>query len=241
MGVRDTELGGRSRNAAERFALLDHAERIGGLGSWDWWPRTGELLWSDNLFRLFGLEPGSVAPSVELVTAYMHPADVERVEASVAQLATDGDMATFDCRIVRHDGILRDLRAAVTVVEDEDGGTRVVGSVQDVTNERRLGRELAGRAAVSNALNDWKEFETGTRELLSGFATAMDLCFAVLWGPRARVPDDQAHLASAVRGAGVARRRHPRLVSGPHVGDAGSGVGAPRAGVVERARGRRDS
>jgi DNA-binding CsgD family transcriptional regulator len=183
VGVRDTELGDRSRSAAERFALLDHAERIGGLGSWDWRPRTGELLWSDNLFRLFGLEPGSVAPSVELVTAYMHPADVERVEASVAQLATDGDMATFDYRIVRHDGVLRDLRAAVTVVEDEDGGTRVVGSVQDVTNERRLGRELAGRAAVSNALNDWKEFETGTRELLSGFATAMDLCFAVLWVP----------------------------------------------------------
>lgn len=181
--MRETELRDRSPNAAERFALLDHAERIGELGSWDWRPRTGELLWSDNLFRLFGLEPGSVTPSVELVIAYMHPADVERVEASVAQLTTDGGMATFDYRIVRHDGVLRDLRAAVTLIEDEDGGTRVVGSVQDVTDERRLGRELAARVAVSNALNDWKEFESGTRGLLSGFAVAMDLCFAVLWVP----------------------------------------------------------
>jgi PAS domain S-box-containing protein len=179
--LRGTEPGGGK--AAEQLALLDHAEQIGELGSWEWRPQTRELLWSDNHFRLFGLEPGSVTPSVELVIAHMHPADVERVEATMARLASGGDMATFDYRIVRHDGVLRNLRAVVTLVEDEGGRTRAIGSVQDVTNERRLARELAARAAVSNALNDWKEFETGALGLLSGLATAMELCFAVLWVP----------------------------------------------------------
>ena len=51
-----------SAHEARRLALFDRAERIGGLGSWEWIPQTGELLWSDNLFRLFGHEPGAVAP-----------------------------------------------------------------------------------------------------------------------------------------------------------------------------------
>ena len=48
-----------------RFALLTQAEQIAGLGSWEWTPDTGRLLWSDNHLRLFGMEPNAVIPTPE--------------------------------------------------------------------------------------------------------------------------------------------------------------------------------
>ena len=45
--------------------VVDHAERLAGLGSWEWVPATGELVWSDNMFRLYGLEIGAIVPSPE--------------------------------------------------------------------------------------------------------------------------------------------------------------------------------
>jgi hypothetical protein len=52
---------------ARSLALLNQAEQIGGLGSWEWTPAHAELLWSDNLFRLMGVEPGAIVPSVAFV------------------------------------------------------------------------------------------------------------------------------------------------------------------------------
>jgi len=48
---------------------------VGGLGSWEWLPETDEQQWSDNLFRLFGLEPGAIIPTWGYMFERMHPCD----------------------------------------------------------------------------------------------------------------------------------------------------------------------
>jgi DNA-binding CsgD family transcriptional regulator len=170
--------------AAWRLALFDRAERIGGLGSWEWIPTTGELLWSDNLFRLLGHDPGSIIPSPESVLAQVHPKDHDRVAGTVAGLAVGSDLRTVDYRIVRPDGGVRHLQATVAVLDEGDAGERrLVGSVQDVTSERRVDRKLEAYASVSTALDKWVEFESGVEGLLAELAGALDLAFGALWIP----------------------------------------------------------
>jgi DNA-binding CsgD family transcriptional regulator len=74
---------------------LESAERVAQIGSWEWTPETGELLWSDNLFRLFGLEPGSTTPSVELVREMTHADDRELQERELAPRAKSRPSSPF--------------------------------------------------------------------------------------------------------------------------------------------------
>jgi DNA-binding CsgD family transcriptional regulator len=204
--------------------LLDHAERMGLAGSWEWTPSTGELHWSDNYFRLLGLEPGSITPAPGFVLAHAHPQDRERIEAALAEMVGGGDFATLDYRIVRDDDVVRHIRATVVFVDEAEGRPkRFVGSVQDVTAQDSVARKLGAHAAVSKALDDWQEFEHGAQALLAGLATAMNLSFGALWVPERVVLTAKVvwHLedASLATLAHATRDRHPGY-GGPTLGRA---------------------
>ncbi len=173
----------QAQQSLQPMALMDHAERLGGLGSWEWIVETGEVRWSDNLFRIHGLQPRSVTPSLDLVLDFTHPADVADVIVAMATLANDGDIRTVEYRIVRSDTVVRHLRATVESAGGVGQGAHLVGSIQDVTDEQRTARQMAGRAAVSRALDEWHEFEPGARDLLAGLAGAMDFRLGVVWVP----------------------------------------------------------
>ena len=77
-----------SRGRPDR-AALERAEQLAQTGTWEWDLDTDVLLWSDNMFRLLGVEPGSVAPTPEYVIGRVHPDDRDRVEREV-ELAREG-------------------------------------------------------------------------------------------------------------------------------------------------------
>jgi DNA-binding CsgD family transcriptional regulator len=173
-----------SDSEARRLALLDRAERLAGLASWEWIPQTGELFWSDNMFRLFGHDPGSITPSPDAVLDQVHVHDRERVADTLAAVAA-GEADRMDYRIVRADGAVRHLRATVALLDESDPADRhLFGSVQDVTSARRVDRKLEAYASVSAVLDEWVEFEPGARALLSGLGGALDLVFGALWVPQ---------------------------------------------------------
>ena len=64
----------------ERVTLAG-AEQVAKVGTWRFCPDTGELRWSDNLYRLHGLEPGEVEPGREALLDRTHPDDVARLES----------------------------------------------------------------------------------------------------------------------------------------------------------------
>ncbi len=173
----------RSVDQADHLMLVDHAERIAGLGSWRWTPQTGELLWSDNHFRLFGLVPGSCTPTIELVLSFVHPADRRRIERALPVLGTPGH-ENLEYRIVLPGDAVRTLCARVARTEDRSG-SHVVGSVQDVTSDRRVDSNLAARVAVSKALDEWDGFGPGAQALLEGLGGAWDQPLVALWVPEA--------------------------------------------------------
>jgi PAS domain S-box-containing protein len=194
-----SEPDGDSAETEVRRALLEAAEELTQVGSWDWTPREARLRWSDNLFRIFGLEPGEIDPTTEYVFAATHPDDRDHVAGEVEQLRLTGELHPVEYRIVRPDGVVRHLRATLSVADQREGRpNRMVGWVQDVTDRRRAEREIAAHIAVGAALSAWDAFESGATRLLADLAAAMDFVAGVLW-----LPEDDVLVARVVWHSGA--------------------------------------
>lgn len=153
------------------------------MGSWEWSFDSGELTWSDNHYRLFGLEPGAIVPSMLFVIEHTRVEDRPLVrEAIGAMLAGDHPAGDLEYGTIAVDGTTRTLRMTVAALEPHDGlPRRIVGSVQDVSSLRRLDRQLAAHAAVTGGLDRWSSLEQGSRLLLERLADALELPFAAFW------------------------------------------------------------
>jgi PAS domain S-box-containing protein len=117
-------------------AVLDRGEQLAQTGSWEWCLDTDAFVWSDNMFRLFGLDPGEIVPTPADVTRRIHPEDRERVQRSLdsaAQLGTPPPELSY--RVLLPGGTVHVLHSSVpTVTEERDGRpSRLTGSVQDIT------------------------------------------------------------------------------------------------------------
>ena len=167
--------------------LLASAETLAGLGSWERDLRSGRAIWSDEMFRIHGLEPQSVEPTVERLLAIVHPGDRDRIAATLAQVTGrpedvgEGGI-TAEYRAVTAGRGLRHVRFHGRVVRDAAGRpVRWIGSAQDVTDERMTERELYARYAVGQALRDWETRDEGAVALLRRLATALDYPISAIW------------------------------------------------------------
>lgn len=167
-----------------RQALWAWGEKLTQTGCWEHDLATGELIWSDNLFRIFGDDPGAVEPSLEHVLLRTHPDDRARVGAGVRALRETGEHQVIDHRIVRPDGDRRYVRATITVGDPSDGGPdRLVGIVQDLTDSIHAEREIAAHVAVQEALADWEDLARGAHRLMAELITALDCDAGIFWVP----------------------------------------------------------
>ena len=128
--------GGDERQRLER--QLETAQRITHIGSWEWEVATGALRWSDELYRIYGLEPGSAAVSFEWFLTRVHPEDRDRVQGEITGAIGRGGRFAHQERIVRPDGSVRELDTVGEVVADDAGNpVLVTGTCRDITEERR--------------------------------------------------------------------------------------------------------
>jgi len=113
---------------------LAMAQQITHVGSWEWDASTNSVFWSDELYRIYGLEPRSCEITFESFLARVHPEDREDVRRRVSEALQQGGRFAYDERIVRPDGSVR--RLATVGEADRDDGGRVVGLIgtcRDVT------------------------------------------------------------------------------------------------------------
>jgi len=171
--------------AARNEALLEAAEELAQVGSWEWAPVEAAATWSDSVFRIFGLEPGEIVPTPEYVVEHTHPDDRERAIGIVEQLRFRGQLQPVEYRIVRPDHAVRHLRVTLVVAEERGGRPyRLVGWVQDVTERRWAERQITAHFAVAESLVAWDALEPGGERLLAALAEAMGFGTGVLWVPR---------------------------------------------------------
>lgn len=165
-------------------SLLQFAEEMAQMGTWDWRLETDAVRWSDNLYRIFGLEPGEITPTPEYVLEQTHPEDRKRVERQLDSARRKGQLAPLEYRIIRPDGEMRHLRSHQAVIRQAGSRPRrIIGSVQDVTDRRRAERMIAAHLAVAEALAAWKTFDQGAMVLIRDLASELGCATGVLWRP----------------------------------------------------------
>lgn len=118
--------------------LLAESQRSAQVGSWEWDIRTGRLVWSDELYRIYGLDPSQGEVTFEQFSEHIHPDDRALVEETIRGAMEDGEPFSYDHRIVRPDGTVRILQARGRAITDRRGEVvRMIGSGQDVTDRKR--------------------------------------------------------------------------------------------------------
>lgn len=133
---------GSPRDLAEREAQLRAAEESARCGSWTWKPATNEVEWSASLYRLLGV-PTSERASFERFFALIHPADLERVEASSQVAATTGELPPLRYRIRRaSDGRVVHVQATGTAIRLRGEVETLAGILLDISEAVERERAL---------------------------------------------------------------------------------------------------
>src|ERR1700681_2720379 len=143
-------------------AYLAEAEKLTHTGSWVWDPRTEKVLHcSEEMFRIFGLDPRESLPSRENFRQRIHPEDRDWVKKRLERSLREREDAFAEYRVLLPDGTVRHINAAGHPVLDQDGELiEFVGTAVDVTEhkraelERRRLASLVEQAADLMAIND---------------------------------------------------------------------------------------
>jgi PAS domain S-box-containing protein len=123
-------------------AMLAEAQRISHIGSWEWEVAADVVSWSDELYRIYGLDRTSFPGTYDGVLAHVHPDDLELVRTHVARALETGAPYAFRHRFLRADGSTGMVESRGTVVRDEEGSVvRLAGTARDVTQEHEADEE----------------------------------------------------------------------------------------------------
>ncbi len=195
-------------------AYLAEAQRLSHTGSFGWKPSTGEIIWSEETFRIFQYDR-MMKPTAELVLQRVHPDDATLVQQTIERAAQDGKDFDFEHRLLMPDGAVKHVHVVARAERDESGELEFVGAVMDTTETKRAEESLRrseGYLAEAQRLS-----HTGSWASIPAIGEIRyfsEECYRVLgFDPRdgqpryetflQRVhPDDQAMLSEGVEKAG---------------------------------------
>ena len=127
----------------ERTERLQAAQQVARVGSWQWDVETDDVVWSDEIYRIVGYDPGTPAePTFDDWLDAVHPADRDRVREAVATAMETGSYPVFEHRFRRPDGTVRWVRARGEVDVDGEEVVGMTGTVTDITEYEKTRRRL---------------------------------------------------------------------------------------------------
>ena len=133
-----TELRRAEERLRESEASLAEAQRIAHMGNWDWDIKNNTLRWSDEIYRVFSLEPQQFGATYEAFLNSVHPDDREFVQKSVNEALFENRPCSIEHRIILPDGSVRIVHEQGEVSFDENKKPiRMVGTVHDITERKR--------------------------------------------------------------------------------------------------------
>jgi PAS domain S-box-containing protein len=122
-------------------AYLTEAQTLSQTGSFGWRPSTGEIIWSEETFRIFQYDRTTI-PTVELILQRVHPEEEAIVRQTIERASRDGKDFDFEHRLRMPDGSVKHLRVVGRPSKDESGSLEFVGAVMDVSDGKRAEEAL---------------------------------------------------------------------------------------------------
>ncbi len=164
-----TALRGESSRALDEIrrseARLKEAERLALIGNWERDLGSGQLTWSDEIFRILEIDPAGVGANHEAFLASIHPEDREKVDTAYKRCRERREPYRLDYRLLMPDGRLKHLHEECKTYHGADGKPlRSVGTVQDVSAFVRL----------RDALKDERDFAEGLIETAQAVILVLD-------------------------------------------------------------------
>jgi diguanylate cyclase (GGDEF)-like protein/PAS domain S-box-containing protein len=149
---------GRAEDALARLEESEHAlaeaQRLARIGSWEWDVLADTVAWSDELYRIVGVEPDAFEIGFDSYLALMHPDDRELLQREMDTAMRTTEPFRFEHRVIRPDGEQRTIDSRGRVEVDADGRVvRMLGTGQDVT-EQRAAEQLLEHQALHDPLTD---------------------------------------------------------------------------------------
>jgi PAS domain S-box-containing protein len=129
-------------------ASLAEAQRLSRTGSFGWYVSSGDIVWSEESYRIFGYDPATAA-TIDTVLDRVHPDDVALVRGVIERATTRREAIDFEHRLLMPDGSVKHLNV-VAYPMTERGELRFVGAVMDIT-ERVRAREMLQRVQADFA------------------------------------------------------------------------------------------
>ncbi|KJR43290.1 PAS/PAC sensor signal transduction histidine kinase [Candidatus Magnetoovum chiemensis] len=133
----------------KRQETLNEAQRIAHIGNWDWDIVKNEIVWSDEVYRIFGLEANNLGLTYEAFLECVHENDREYVNRSVNEALYEGRRYNIEHRIVLPDKTERVvIERAEVYFGANSTPVRMIGTVQDITEQKNLVETLKKSEAV---------------------------------------------------------------------------------------------
>jgi PAS domain S-box-containing protein len=141
------QLEARTGELVRTHTRLRLAAEAGRLGAWEWEVKTGQVIWSPELERIHGLEPGVFPGTFEGYQSDIHPEDRDRVLGEIARTVVERQPHQLEYRIVPPDGRVRWVEARGQIFLDAAGEPeRLVGICMDTTERKQVEEALRERA-----------------------------------------------------------------------------------------------
>jgi len=150
----------------ESVALLEEAQRVARIGNWSHDLQKNKVTWSDELYRIFGIEKPEFGGKYESFVGLIHPDDRQLVLQTNARARNEGTSFDFEYRIILSGGQVKTMREVGYADRSEDGRViRLFGTAQDITDRKRMEQHLRNSEAslrdlYENAPNAY--FSVGT-------------------------------------------------------------------------------
>jgi PAS domain S-box-containing protein len=120
-------------------AYLAEAQTLSQTGSFGWKPDTGEIVWSDETYRIFEYDRAET-PHLAMVLERIHPQDQALAQQIVESASTSGSDFEHECRLLMPSGAITDLHVRAHALHDSSGHVEFVGAVSDIT-ARKAGED----------------------------------------------------------------------------------------------------
>lgn len=133
----------REREKSLLLERLNEAQGVAKIGSWSLDKLSGAVWWSDEMYRIFALDPATYVPSVRTNARYFHPDDRDNYHRHIELALNEGRTFEVEARIVAGDGSVKHINDQGHLEYDANGRlVRVYGTFQDVSERRQLEAQL---------------------------------------------------------------------------------------------------